>query len=283
MRITFWSPIHGQATVTSNMVVIALLSGIIYKMRCIMTQTQFNNNNLEAPLVGERLKNDNSEDYFRGTGIDALIRNFKAAQVKYEDVENCCISFPNTNVSLLPGTAKNNKSYFDDEMNKVLLKLLAQIDSLYDFIFLDVNSGANELSKDIMLSSDLVVVNLPQNIHVIEEYMSCQDSLMKGLKGDIFYLIGNYDNSSRYNISNLRRRYHKYMNKNNSGVIPHNTLYLDSQNDSRVVEFIKDNVNCREPDCNYYFMKKAKSATRKIINNAMKTNKKGEMQNGILL
>jgi len=262
MRVTFWSPIHGQAAATSNMMVVAFLAGIEHRKRSIITQTQFNNNNLEAPLVGSNVRNSVAENFFRGTGIDTLIRSFKASQVTKDDVENCCISNENTNVSLLPGTSKSNRSYFDDEMEKTLLRLFNQVDQLYDMMFIDVNSGNNPLSMEIIKSSDLVIINLPQNCHVIDDFFEYQKDQ---IKGEVFYLFGNYDNNSRYNIKNLRRRYRKYITKDNSGVIPHNTLYLDAQNDGKVVDFIKNNINCRESDSNYYFMEKSKSATSKII------------------
>jgi hypothetical protein len=277
MRITFWSPIHGQAAVTSNMLVVAFLSGILHKKKSIITQTQFNNNNLEGPLVGSNLKNRSAEDYFRGTGLDTLIRSFKAAHVTLNDVENCCISFQNTNVSLLPGTTKINRAHFNDEINKAILGLLNQIDDLYDITFLDVNSGENPVSMEIVKKSDLVVVNLPQNIHVSDDFFENQQKKLE-TGGEFFYLFGNYDCDSRYNINMLRKRYKKYVNKENSGAIPHNALYLDAQNSGSVSEFIKLNINCKKSDVNYYFIEKSCSATNKIIKkiNAIKIKKDKE-------
>lgn len=272
MKIAFWSPIHGQATTTSNMITVAFLSGIIHKKKCIITQTQFCNNNLEAPLVGSNLKNRSSEDFFRGMGLDALIRSFKAAPVDFNTAENCCISFANTNVSLLPGTAKVNWNHFYDEANKSLPQLINQIDLLYDITFLDLNSGDNPISMEIIRNADLVVVNLPQNIHIIEDYFTNQ---REKIKGEAFYLIGNYDCDAKYNLSTIRKKYHKFISKDNSGAVPYNTLYLDAQNESRVVDFIRDNINCKKSDSNYYFMERSKSATAKIIKaaDAIKTKK----------
>lgn len=262
MKIAFWSPVHGQAGTTSNILATAMIAGMVYRNKCILAQTHFNFNNLEAPLVGSNSKNEASSDYFRDVGLDALVRSFKAAKLNNEVLENCCISLPNTNVSLLPGTAKSNKESYEYEMDIVLLNLLRTIEEFSGIVFVDLSSGRHPLSLKIMADSDLIVVNLSQNMGIVDAYFTHYKEL---IQGKVFYLFGNYDGNSKYNINNIRRRYRKDITSTNSGVIPYNTSYLDAQCDGKVNVFLKNNLECSKNDENHFFMRKATKATEKIM------------------
>lgn len=261
MKIAFWSPVHGQVGTTSNLLIISILMGSLYEKKCLLTHTHFKLNNLEAPLVGSNSKDAETISFFQDVGLDALIRSFKAAKLKQEDIENCCISFPDVPLSLLPGTSKRNRISFEYELNLLILSLLKNMEEYKDIVFIDVCSGHNSLSGKIISEADLTVVNLSQNIELMDTYFSSFEKLIPGIK---FYLIGNYDSNSKYNLSNFQRRYRKYIKSNNSGVIPHNTALLDALNDGRVIEFIKDNLMCAKGDENLYFISEAKKTTEKI-------------------
>ncbi|MHB8129835.1 MAG: hypothetical protein ACYDEX_12630 [Mobilitalea sp.] len=258
----FWAPVHGQAATTSNAIATSLMAGMGFKKKVMLTQTHFNYNNLEAPLVGHNSSNSAHKEYFRDVGLDAIIRCFKAAKIDRSTLENCCISLPNSNMLLLPGTSKSIRESFDYEMEAVMLGLLRAIEEVQGLVFVDISSGDNPLSKKLIANADLVVVNLSQNMGITDLYFEMFKDMMPK---NIFYLFGNYDCKSKYNISNIRRKYHKYITATNSGVIPNNTAYLDAQCDGNVVEFIRKNLkNCKNDDNNYFIMK-VKVATERIL------------------
>lgn len=261
MKITFWSPLHGQTATTSNMLAISLFTGMQFRKKTLITHTHFNFNNLEAPLVDINSKSKNAESYFQGVGIDALLRNFKATEPDKEMLENCCISFPNTNINLLPGTVKNIKEAYENEMEMLAPTLFEKIEPFIDVMFLDVSSGNNQLSKKLIDVSDLTVVNLSQNMSVLDNYFSTYNSF---IQGKVFYLFGNYESRSKYNVSNIRRKY-KQISSKNSGVIPYNVAFKDAIADGKIINFIRDNINCTKSDENYNFIKKVGSAAEKML------------------
>ncbi|HWT27082.1 MAG TPA: hypothetical protein VN131_04015 [Mobilitalea sp.] len=262
MKIVFWSPVHGQTGTTSNILVTSLITGMLFRKSSVLTQTHFNYNNLEAPLVGCNSKNTASAEYFRDVGLDALVRSFKAAKLDKEVLDNCCITLPNTKVSLLPGTSKSNRDSFEYEMSFVLLNLLQAVEELKDIVFIDVCSGDNPLSMQVIADSDLTVVNLSQNMNVVETFLTAYKDK---LKSKLFYLFGSYDDKSKYNINNIRRRFRKYITSANSGVIPYNTGYRDAQCDGKVTDFIMDNMACEKGDENEFFIQNAKKSTEKLL------------------
>lgn len=270
MKIVFWSPVHGQSASTSNTLIISLLAGIFMKKKCLLTQTHFNYNNLEAPLVQSNTKSD--LDYFMDVGIDALVKRFKAERINYKIIENCCISLIDTNISLLPGTTKINREDFEDEIGLIAPGLIKEFDLFYDYVFVDANPSQNELSSKLMEDASLVVVNLSQNIGVVDMFFQ---SFRSEIKNKVFYLFGSYDCNSIYNINNIRRKY-KEVTISNSGVIPYNTGFKDAQIGGRVIEFVRKNLNCNKSNSNYYFMMKSIAATEKIIKMAGKEQKGGK-------
>jgi len=261
LKITFWSPLHGQTATTSNMLAISLLTGMYYKKKTLITHTHFNFNNLEAPLVEINSKSKNAENYFQGVGIDAILRNFKASLPDKEMLENCCISFPNTNVNLLPGTVKNIREAYENEMEMIAATLFEKIEKFTEVLFIDANSGNNPLSKKLIDISDLTVINLSQNMSVLDNYFSIFDSFVQG---KVFYLFGNYDSRSKYNIKNIQRKY-RQINSSNSGVIPYNVAFKDSLTDGKMIDFIRDNINCSKSEENYIFINKVRSAAERIL------------------
>lgn len=268
MKVVYWSPVHGQAGTTSNMLANAIMTGIQYKKKCLLMHTHFKLNNLEAPLVGCNTKNADKSGYFLDVGLDSLIRSFKASKLGEEDLINCCISIPNTNISLLPGTCKNNEASFSYEMDSVIINLLRAMEDLVDIVFIDVCSGNHPLSRKIINDADLVVVNLSQNIGLIDSYFTNVQNQILLLENPkrhkLFYLIGNYDDNSKYNMRNIRRRHRKAIKYSNSGIIPYNTAYHDALCDGSVVDFIKENLGCGKEDENYYFISEVNQASTKI-------------------
>ncbi len=259
MKIVFWSPIHGQTGMTSNILVISLLCAIAYKKCSLVTQTHFNYNNLEAPLIERNSKP--ASDYFMDVGIDAIVRNFKAERLERELIENCCINLQNTRLSLLPGTTKTNRATFDYDIGTTIPIVFKEMNQFYDCMFIDTNPGMKELSIRLMQEAELTVINLSQNLEIVNLYFQHYDKLISGRK---FFLFGAYDVNSKYNINNIRKKY-SVITKANSGVIPYNTAYKDAQIESRVIEFIKKNLNADSLSDNHYFISKSLSAADKIL------------------
>ncbi|MDF2544369.1 MAG: hypothetical protein K0S47_4087 [Herbinix sp.] len=277
MKIAFWSHVHGQSGTTSNMLAIAVITGFLHKKSCIVTQTQFKLNNLEAPLVGSNATNKESTDYFRNVGLDALFRLFKVGYIDRELIENCSITLNHRYLSLLPGSMSNNMEYFNQSMKFGLSKVIESLELYKDIVFLDTNAGDHELSIKMMEEADITIINLNQNLTMIQKYFSDYE---KYVQGNVFYLFGNYDRNSKYNIKNIRRIYRNKINPNNSAVVPYNTNYLDAQSDGKLIDFIQNNLNCEKTDPNFYFIKNIKDASNKILNNTIPKRQGGEDQTG---
>jgi cellulose biosynthesis protein BcsQ len=267
MIVAFWSNVHGQPRTTSNMITVAVAIAMIHKRKCLVTQTHFNLNNLESCILGSR---ENSKEVFIDIGLDGLASILKLRAIDQDIIENYSIPLLNKNLTLLPGTSVGNRKVFMNDMGKTVSMLLAEINKHYEFVFVDVNSGADEVSKLIMDQADIVVVNLCQNKSVLDNYIT----QLKSFDKKIMYLFGSYDRNSTYNLHNLKLMY-KQFTKRYTGVIPYNIGFMDSQSDGSVIKYLKKNIAAKKDGFHDYFIECIIDATDKLIKLA--SEKKGEV------
>jgi cellulose biosynthesis protein BcsQ len=246
-KVLFWAPYHGQGQ-TCNIQVTALIMGLVYRKRILLMQTHFMNNNLEGPLVGYNVDNESDEsEIFYGIGLDMAVTYSNMKKIDIKLLESCCLTFPNTPIYLLPGTQTKCRETFDRDIARSATRLIQDADECVDLVFIDANSGNDALSVKMMDLSDLIVINLTQRRYVIKKFFEDYgERFIDNAK--VFYLFGDYDDNSSYNINNCRRKYGKYIKANNSGVIPYCTKFMDAQNEGNIIRFIKNGLTVRSKD-----------------------------------
>lgn len=252
-KLVFWSPLHGLGQ-TSNLHIIALIMSLLHKKRVLMTQTHFSMNNLESPLVGKNVDINGSRDssIFQDIGLDAAVMYSKMNMLMENILESCCITFPDSSLLLMPGTETRSRETFERDIGKAVCPMIQQAENYVDIVMIDSNSGNNELSFNLMSMADLVIISLAQGRHVLNKFfMEYGEEICK--HKNTFYIFGEYDKNSGYNIFNCRRKYGQFINKNNSGVIPYNTRFMDAQNESDIIGMAKEWVNINKFDKNHKF------------------------------
>lgn len=264
--ILFWSPFHGQGQ-TSNLHAFALCANFIYGKSVLMMQTQFEKNNLESPFVGRNVDKKNNADnpLFQDIGLDMAVTFSNLNKLTRNILESCCISFRDASLLLMPGTEIKNRESFKRDIGNAVGRMIRKADECVDMVVIDANSGDDELSFRLMPLADMIVVNLSQRRYVLDKFFLDYGDYF--INKPVFYLFGNYDDNSSYNIFNCRRKYKKYLNRTNSGVIPYSTKYLDAQNESRLIDFMQDGMNRYELNGakKYLWMMKNRLQERKYI------------------
>ena len=243
--ILFWSPFHGQGQ-TSNLHVFALAVNCLYGKSTLLMQNHFDKNNLESPLIGQNVDKQTGYDnpLFQNIGLDMAVNDSNMHKLTANMMESCCISFRNTSILLLPGTETKNRDSFNQNIGKAVSRMIKKAGEYVDIVLVDANSGEDELSFKLMSLADMIIINLTQRRYVLDKFFAEYGEFFR--TKPVFYLLGNYDDSSSYNISNCRRKYKKYMNRFNSGVIPYSTKYLDAQNESSVISFLQTGFNRKD-------------------------------------
>ncbi len=260
LKIAFWSPVPGQSGVTSNMLAVAVMSSMILKKSTLLLHNHFYDKSLERAVFGK----DTGIDMFADIGLDSLSRNIKISELNEDIINNSSISLYNNRIHILPGTTKENKNLFESELSQNLPSIINSINKFYDLVFMDLVPGSEATSKRMKEDADLIVVNLPQNKNVIDDYLSKYHLP----KDKTVYLIGKYNGNSRYNLTNLERSYHCLKNK--TAVIPYNVEFMDALIDGKLMNYTMKNMVNGKGEDNLIFMKRAKQAVDLMFGNLMK-------------
>lgn len=263
MKIVFWSPVHGQAKQSSNMLAVALILAMQKQYRLLITQTQFRMNDLEDAVIGRSLTKENRERFYQGMGIDAIQRCIKRKPMEESDLENCCVQvLQNSKLMLLPGANSGSYEIHYEALNEMMVFLLREAEQYFDCILIDTNPGGDRISRMLMEEADVVVVNFSQNIGLIDSFFWSYPKELSGKK--VFYLFGAYLSDSCYNLHNLRFRYGK-IRRSNSGAIPLNIGFMDAVSGGKTVDYFETNRGCEPGDSNYKFIKEVGSVAERLL------------------
>lgn len=261
MIITFCSTVPGQAGTTSNLAAVSLFLGIKRRYKVLLMQSSYRFHQLESSLFPENRHRQIAEEftYYNRSGIDYLIDQAKSGVMDEKTVRQSTVPVYKDLISFLPGTQSLNGQIYEQEAVHYLPQLLSAMEDTCDLLFVDVGAARDELSKQIFERSDLIAVNFNQNSRNLERFFEKRQEHSEKL----FYLIGGYDEASRYNRNNIRRLYR--IQKNTLGVIPYNPEFQDAFCDGRVLKFLLNNQICRTFDKNYYFMRELEETSNLIL------------------
>ncbi len=262
MIVAFYAPMHGQCAVSSNTLSIASVMALLYDVKILILQSHFDMNNMEA-LVVRKPKTIDDMDILDDYGMDSLIRNMNLEQINKKMIENSCYSFVNDRIHLLPGTKEVNREMFEYSMDKTIVDVMEEANKHYDYVFIDVNSGRNQITEKILTYSDMVAVNLSQNPQVIDHFFERNTIDLK----KVIYLLGNYDRRSRFTVTNITLLYSQ-INKKDVAAIEYCVAFRDAIWNASVLKFFRKNLNCRKKDKNYGYIQSVKDAARLIMRKA---------------
>lgn len=256
MRVAFWSNEQGLSGTTSNTLAIALMIALNYRYKVLLTHAHFNKNTLEYSLLPKNYLRSELMD-LSDHGIDALSRFIRFNKVQEEDFENYTTSLLRHRLDLLLGTKVTNRKIYDEEFAKVMKLILDSANNYYDLIFIDLPAGKSSINDMILSSSDMVIVNLNQSLFALDNYF---DSPLK--QDNHLYLLGRYNKESRFNQSNIKRRYELKKNLNS---ILYNIEFADACSDGKAIDFFLKNLDCKKVDNNYIFMQNVLKAADDML------------------
>ena len=119
----------------------------------------------------------------------------------------------------------------------------------------------DSVTASILEESDLIIVNLPQNLKKINDYIELKQTNRIFNKEKTIVLIGKCDRNSKYNAKNVSR----YTNIKELYPIPYNTQFLEATNEGKITEFFTKFRGKIYPDENTYFLEEVKNVTERIL------------------
>lgn len=260
MQIAFWSNIHGQTATTSNSIAFVCSIALRYGLKTLITHNHFEKSALEAFLLDKRYLNTELTE-LKDSGIDALSRFIRFNPVDKEAILSYITTLLRGRLDLLMGTKNANKELYLSDFNTMIETILSCAKDYYDLLIVDAAAGNNDLSNKILLSSDLIIINLNQNLYALEDFFN---NYYNKLTGKCFFLISLYEKSSKYNLKNIRK---KYDIKEDIGVVPYCRSFADACNEGRAIDFFFKNIEARSKDIHHYFINEVNKSSDNILIN----------------
>lgn len=258
-QVAFWSGRHGQTGNSANMIAASTLVGAEYMTRTLISHTHWSMSSLESTFLKMNNGRNANLDYSR-KGIDALELLARSNKLAPTDVKDYTDTILKDRLELLRGTSKPNEELYSS-VHDVIQPIFEAAKNYYNLSLIDVNSGIrNKLTNVVLETSDVVVVNLNQNISVLSDFFENPPAFLK----DKSYLIvlGQYDRHSKYSVSNIKRMFKP---KVPIFTVPHCTGFMDAMNDTTVVEFFLRNKNVKNGHDNHFFMSEIRKFVKGIL------------------
>ena len=264
--ISFWESKNEEIGKSSALVAIATYLGINHNYKILVIDTKFNdyfyqdcfrNKNRTINLI----RNGSSKAGI-GEGIEGLSRAILSNKISPEIITNYTkIVFNENRLELLYDVNTNNEQY---ETHKKLFNEIAKIaDKFYDLVFIDIDKSLDKNTQNVLLeNSDLIITCLTQRIRSIDDYIK-QKSENELLKKKIFFpVVCRFDKTSKYNEKNMTRYIKE---KRGMGIVPYNTLFMESSNEGKIADFFIKFRKLKDKDKNAIFVDDVKNTSEKML------------------
>ncbi|MCX7572122.1 chromosome partitioning protein ParA [Tumebacillus sp. DT12] len=277
-QVAFWGSAHGQVATTANVIASATIIGLEYSLRTLVAHTHWSRSTLEAAFLKHAAHREESLFDFSDTGIDALERLARSGRLSPEIIQDYTKPILKDRLDLLSGTTKPDEEMFAS-IHEVIPGIFATANRFYNLSLIDVNSGhQNTLTKAVLGSSDLIVVNLNQNISLLERFFSKEDWPDVLNEKPFIIVLGQYDAESKYTATNIARRF-RY--KGPIYTVPYCTGFMDACNDRNVLDFFLRNRYVAKGHENYAFIQEVSKLGKAILEH-LKIDVDAALEEGIL-
>lgn len=267
--VAFWSNEKEETSKTASIVATATITAIDNNIKSLLISTVNRDNSLETCFWSSN-KIQNLVAQISGTrqsnalesGIDALVKLKNSNKLTPEIIPNYTKMVFKNRLEIVFGSTITSKELLEKN-SKDYKDVISIANKHYDIVFIDLNKGMDEeMSKDILAMSDLVVINISQSLTTIDNYIKfATENLQFDMRKSIL-AVGRYDVKSKYNLKNIVR----YIGaKQNIYAIPYNTLFFEAIGEGNVANFFLKHRKLNEGNENFKFIEEVRKLSAGII------------------
>ncbi len=266
MKIAFWSIDNEKCNVTANLAAISVASVSRYPFSVVTIENHLNRSNLGMAYQGfvkSVLFNEVGTNYYDGGGIEGFLRKIYRGDVNSQNFNAYFREVIQKRLYYIPQSRIIHSDLFDYEFSHCLQTMLGIIEKKSDICFIDTASNNNLSTKTILDTSDLIVVNLCQDLKILDTFFSNYSSLIP----KSIFIISDYNMHSNLRYKKIAEVYQ--ISQDDIIPIPSNLGYQLAYNDGSVVAFIRNYYNCPNESPNYTFIRSIRKAALIIIRKAI--------------
>lgn len=248
--IGFWSEEPGKGSSTYNMIASGISLSAKCKERVILMQGKKDYNRIEYAFTPYESSGILKEDYgyYNYGGVDSLINKVENGIINDSEFSKELVQIRKSNLYYLPSSRSENEDNFRKRFMDNYDKLSTFLAKTKDIVMLELNSGLEYLTDNVINQLDLLVINIPQNTKAIKMVNSNNKIMDKAV-----FIIGCYDMDSEYSINNIRRMYG--IDEKRIYAVPYNVRFKDAICGGRSLEFYERHSTRERNDSEFEFMK----------------------------
>lgn len=251
------------------MAAISTMLSLIYPAKTVILENHYHHNSLYSGFYGmERRKYCNTkEDYFfHPKGMDAVFRDTKDQITWEEKILSSLTEVIQNRLYYMPQGRLLNHLAYEYTFHSEIQMLIQRLNQYADYVFIDTMNGNNLSTKLILEQADLVVVQLEQEFHILEEFFENYSAL----RNKAVFLINNYKPNSIYSVKYMLKRYH--ISKSSIIPISFNMQLSESYLQGLLISFLSSNLRINADNENYRIICELKRAVQIIVKNAKERN-----------
>ncbi len=263
--VTFWGSGKEQVGKTLSVVAIATNMAIEHNKRILIISASYNNDTLKDCYWSERTARNNIFFKTKNTieidnGIEGLAKIVQSNRATPSLITDYTKVIFKDRLEILLGFDQKNM-HSSEEISKIYSEIVYLAGQYYDMVFVDLDNEINEVGvNDILDASDLVIAMVAQKVSSINMILPKVKSFPKY---KTMFLIGKYDEDSKYTVRNLSRLLGE---KNNILAMPYNTLYFEAAQEGTVPDlFLKLRSLQDKNDKNMFFINQVKYNSEQIL------------------
>lgn len=263
--ISFWSDGEKETGKTSSIAAIATYLSINSNYKTLMFNTEYNDSSLENCFWEQKKNKRNMEFMLKdradiAAGTSGVAKAVLSNKTSPEIVKNYTKTIFKNRLEILTEPKISQEDY---ETQRTTYREIARMSNrYYNLVFVDITGSLEDnITRNILEISDIIVVNLPQNLKKINEYYELKQTEPLFDKYKTVVLIGKCDRQSKYNAKNIAR----YMNVKDLYPVPYTTQFLEATNEGKVDEYFMKYRVKSHPDENTYFVEEIKNISTRLL------------------
>lgn len=276
MKISFWSPVHKAAGVTTNVACISAVMAIGRMGKTVVLENHYSTNSIgDMILMPEQVEQLREHgEYYNRYGMEYVLKRLYSGEPGEKLVHHASIPLLFSSMFYIPQGRIVNREVFNYEFHLVQEELFRALEQLSDYVFIDTELNQNLSSKVILAEADLIVVNLDQDIVHLKDFFENYTSMQE----KAVYLIGNYRMESEWDISRICKEFP--IGRDKIGVIPYNMELSDAVAQGRLLQFLNRNYYKASDSENEQLLRYTKKAGQMIRKNLLQMKKQGKKSFG---
>ena len=269
--ITFWSNEERETGQTLSMVALSTYLAVEHNYRILDISTGYKNkvlescywdiskeNNLRREIIG----NNDATQIGIESGVEGLIQVINANQTSSNNISNYTKVVFNDRLDVLCAPKTTDILQYK-EIAQFYPSIIQLANRNYDLVFVDIsNRMPQEIIRQILEFSNVIVVNITQNMQIIDNFITLRENNEFFKKNNILINVGRYDTSSKYNSKNITRYLKE---KKEIQVIPYNTLFFEACTEGKVADLFLRVRKINVEDNNFTFMNETSRFAKSLI------------------